>query len=156
MEKNVALRLLVMAVAAMFLSLPGSVRADGAESAVFSSRAGVAIGGYDPVAFFEQGIAEPGRRGNAVMWKGVVWRFASARNQARFEANPRAYAPAFGGYCAFAMSQGRLLDGDPQLWAIVDGELYLLNNPQVHGAWAARRGELIAQAQLHWPVILRR
>lgn len=153
MENNVALRLLLMAVAVLFLSLPGPARAD---AAMFSSRAGVAIGGYDPVAFFVNGVAEPGRRGHAVMWKGVVWRFASARNQARFEANPRAYAPAFGGYCAFAMSQGRLLDGDPQLWAIVDGELYLLNNPQAHGAWAARRDELIAQAQLHWPVILRK
>lgn len=148
-----ALRLLSMAVAVLFLSLPGLARAD---AAMFSSRAGVAIGGYDPVAFFEHGAAEPGRRGHAVMWKGVVWRFASARNQARFEANPRAYAPAFGGYCAFAMSQGMLADGNPKLWAIVDGELFLLNNPEAKGDWATRRGELIAQARLHWPVILRK
>ncbi len=156
MENNLALRLLFMAFALMLLSLPGAARAEMAGKAVFSSRAGVAIGGYDPVAFFEQGAAEPGRRGHAVMWKGVVWRFATARNQARFEANPRAYAPAFGGYCAFAMSQGRLMHGDPQIWAIVDGELYLLNNPEAQDFWAARRGELIARAQLHWPVILQK
>lgn len=153
MENNVALRLISMAVAVLLLALPGPARAD---AAMFSSRSGVAIGGYDPVAFFVHGAAERGRRGHAVMWKGVVWRFASASNQARFEANPRAYAPAFGGYCAFAMSQGVLADGNPQLWAIVDGELFLLNNPEAQGVWVTRRGELITQARLHWPVILRK
>ncbi len=146
-------RLVLMTAAVMCLSLPGLARAD---AAMVSARGGVAIGGYDPVAFFEHGAAEPGRRGNAVMWKGAVWRFASARNQARFEANPRAYAPAFGGYCAYAMSQGRLLDGNPQLWAIVDGELFLLNNPEARGIWSASRGEMIARARQYWPVILRK
>lgn len=147
------LRLVLTAVAVMFLSLPGLARA---ETAVFSSRGGVAIGGYDPVAFFVEGVAEQGRRTHAVMWKGVVWRFASARNQARFEANPRAYAPAFGGYCAYAMSQGQLHDGNPQIWAIVDGELFLLNNRRVHRLWQADTVQMIADARPHWPVILRK
>ncbi|KIC13633.1 twin-arginine translocation pathway signal protein [Leisingera sp. ANG-Vp] len=144
---------MLTAVAVMFLSLPGLPRA---ETAVFSSRGGVAIGGYDPVAFFVDGVAEQGRRTHAVMWKGVVWRFASARNQARFEANPRAYAPAFGGYCAYAMSQGQLHDGNPQIWAIVDGELFLLNNRRVHRLWQADTVQMIADARPHWPVILRK
>nr|WP_239032537.1 YHS domain-containing (seleno)protein [Leisingera sp. MMG026] len=153
MECNVALRLVLMAVAVMFVSLPDRARAD---AAVFSSRAGVAIGGYDAVAFFEHGTAEPGRRGHAVMWKGVVWRFASARNQAQFEANPRAYAPAFGGYCAYAMSQGRLHDGNPRIWAIVDGELFLLNNRGVHHLWQADTVQMIADGRAHWPAVLRK
>ncbi|KIC07866.1 twin-arginine translocation pathway signal protein [Leisingera sp. ANG-M1] len=153
MEKNVVLRLLLTAAAVMFLTLPGMARAD---AAVFSSRGGVAIGGYDAVAFFEDGTAEQGRRSHAVMWKGAVWRFSSARNQARFEANPRAYAPAFGGYCAYAMSQGMLMDGNPQLWAIVDGELFLLNNAKVQKIWTASQAEMIVLARGHWPVILRK
>ncbi|AHD01426.1 twin-arginine translocation pathway signal protein [Leisingera methylohalidivorans DSM 14336] len=153
MECNVALRLVLMAVAVMLMSLPGAVRAD---AAVFSSRAGVAIGGYDTVAFFERGAAEPGRRSHAVMWKGVVWRFASARNQALFEANPRAFAPAFGGYCAYAVSQGQLHDGNPQIWAIVDGELFLLNNRRVHHLWRADTVQLIADGRAHWPAVLRK
>ena len=152
-EKNVILRLFAMAVAAMLLSLPGTA---GADPAMFSSRGGVAIGGYDPVAFFQQGAAKPGRRNHAVMWKGVVWRFASARNQARFEANPRAYAPAFGGYCAYAMTAGHLEAGNPQLWAVVNGELFLLNNPEVQALWAVNPEGMIAQARLNWPVILRK
>ncbi|MEX0301613.1 MAG: YHS domain-containing (seleno)protein [Leisingera sp.] len=147
------LRLVLTAVAAMFLSLPSLARAD---TAVFSSRGGVAIGGYDPVAFFVDGVAEEGRRTYAVMWKGVVWRFASAGNQARFEANPRAYAPAFGGYCAYAMSQGLMHDGNPQIWAIVDGELFLLNNHRVHRLWQADTVQMIADGHTHWPVILRK
>lgn len=148
-----ALRLLLIAVAVMVLCLPGQVRAD---TAVFSSRQGVAIGGYDAVAYFLEGAAEPGHRRHAVMWKGVVWQFASARNRAQFEANPRAYAPAFGGYCAYAMSKGRLKDGNPQLWTIDGGELFLLNNAGAREIWAASRADMVAQARLHWPVILKK
>ncbi|MEW2913229.1 YHS domain-containing (seleno)protein [Leisingera sp. JC11] len=153
MESNVILRLVLMAAAVLFLSLPETARA---EPAVFSSRSGVAIGGYDAVAFFEHGAAEHGRRSHAVMWKGVVWRFASARNQARFEANPRAYAPAFGGYCAYAMSMGLLHEGNPQLWAIVDGELFLLNNRRVYVLWQADTANLITAGRSHWPAVLQK
>lgn len=152
-ESILALRLVLMSVAVFFLSLAGAARAD---MAVFSSQGGVAIGGYDAVAFFEHGAAEQGRRSNAVMWKGVVWRFASAGNQARFESNPRAYAPAFGGYCAYAMSQGQVHSGDPRIWAIVDGELFLLNNRRVHQLWQADKVQMIADGHSHWPAVLRR
>ena len=147
------LRLLLTFVAFVFLSLPGLARAD---TAVFSSRGGVAIGGYDPVAFFEDGAAEKGHRSHAVMWKGVVWRFASAANQAQFEANPRAYAPAFGGYCAYAMSRGLVHEGNPQIWAIVDGELFLLNNNRVHLLWQADTVHMIADGHSHWPGVLQK
>lgn len=150
---EVILRVVLMAAAVLLLSLPETVRA---EQTVYSSRSGVAIGGYDAVAFFEHGAAEQGRRTHAVMWKGVVWRFASARNQAQFEANPRAYAPAFGGYCAYAMSKGLVHEGNPQLWAIVDGELFLLNNRRVHGLWHADTAQMIAAGRLHWPAALRK
>ncbi|WP_424977037.1 YHS domain-containing (seleno)protein [Leisingera sp. S232] len=147
------LRYVLMVAAVLLLSLPVTARA---EQAVFSSRSGVAIGGYDAVAFFERGVAEPGRHTHAVMWKGVVWRFSSARNQAQFEADPRAYAPAFGGYCAYAMSKGLVHEGNPQLWAIVDGELFLLNNRRVHGLWQADTAEMIASGRIHWPAVLRK
>ncbi len=153
MECNVILRLVLMAAAVLILSLPDAARAD---PAVYSSRSGVAIGGYDAVAFFEHGTAEEGRPVHAVMWKGVVWRFSSARNRAQFEANPRAYAPAFGGYCAYAMSMGQLHEGNPQLWAIVDGELFLLNNRRVHVLWQADTAHMIASGRIHWPAVLRK
>lgn len=122
----------------------------------YAAQAGVAIGGYDAVAFFREGAAERGQRRHAVMWKGVTWRFASAASRARFEANPRAYAPVYGGYCAYAMSRGVLAPGDPQLWVISEGRLYLLNNPDARQLWLADQAALIARARQHWPGILGR
>jgi hypothetical protein len=149
----VSLRALAMMMSLVALLLPpAAARAD---TGLFSAEAGVAIGGYDPVAFFRQGAAQPGHRRHAVMWKGVTWRFVSADSRARFEASPRAFAPAFGGYCAYALSRGVLAPGDPQLWVIVDGRLFLLNNPEARRLWRIRRGELIARARQHWPAILR-
>lgn len=147
------LRLLLTAAVVLLFTLPGGLRAD---PAMFSAHEGVAIGGFDAVAFHERGAAEPGSRSHAVMWKGVTWRFASADSRARFEANPRAYSPAFGGYCAYAMSQGYLAEGDPQLWVLWRGRLYMLNNPRVLDIWLTQRAEMVPQAQQHWPAILRR
>ncbi|MFW8594720.1 YHS domain-containing (seleno)protein [Cribrihabitans neustonicus] len=149
------LRPLLLAFALIGFSVPEPSAAEAHPVTVFSAREGVAIGGYDVVAFFERGEARRGRRGNAVMWKGVIWRFSSARNQALFEANPRAYAPAFGGYCAYALSQGRLRRGDPRIWTIFSGELYLLNNPDAADRWRGNAAPLITAAAAHWPAILR-
>ena len=147
------LRLLMAALAALILWGPERVRAD---MPIYSVRDGLAIGGYDVVAFFEEQRAVVGSSSHALMWKGVVWHFVSARNQARFEADPRSYAPVFGGYCAYAMSQGLLHDGNPKLWAIVDGELFLLNNRRVQLLWQADTVQLIADGRRHWPAVLRK
>ncbi|MFW8636245.1 YHS domain-containing (seleno)protein [Cribrihabitans pelagius] len=155
-EKDVILRPLLLAFALIGLAVPERSGAEADLVPVYSAREGVAIGGYDAVAFFERGEARPGRRLHAVMWKGVVWRFSSARNQALFEANPRAYAPAFGGYCAYSLSQGHLRRGDPQVWSIVGGELYLLNNPAAASRWRGNTAPLIAEAAAYWPAILRK
>jgi hypothetical protein len=126
-----------------------------AEPPIFSAHNGLALDGYDVVAFFEGQGAVPGRQEFALMWKGVFWRFTSSGNQAQFEANPRAYAPVFGGYCAYAVSQGYLAHGDPRLWRIEDGELFLLNNASVEAIWQAAEPELMQAARGNWPAVLR-
>ncbi|MEP4037363.1 YHS domain-containing (seleno)protein [Pseudophaeobacter sp.] len=131
---------------------PLSARAD---VPIFSARNGIALDGYDVVAFFDGEGAVTGQQEFALMWKGVVWRFVSMGNQARFEANPRAYAPVFGGYCAYAMSQGYLAPGNPQLWRIDDGELFLLNNAAVQAIWQDEAGVLLQAARGNWPAVLR-
>lgn len=146
------LRAIITAVLAFLVLKPVEVSAD---SPIFSAQAGIALGGYDVVALFDQQQPVPGHEEHALMWKGVIWHFSSEQNQARFEANPRAYAPVFGGYCAYAMARGYLAPGDPQLWVIEDGRLYLLNNSTVHAVWQQDRSELLAQAQGHWPQVLR-
>ena len=102
----------------------------------FNQPFGIAIHGYDAVAYFRAGRPERGRDDYAIIWKGAVWRFASAENLRRFEANPRAYAPQFGGYCAYSVSKGHVSTGDPAAWEIVEGRLYLTNSPNVHRLWA--------------------
>lgn len=146
------LRLIIAALTVFLVTAPVTVRA---ETPVFSARNGIAIGGYDVVAFFDQQHAISGRQEFSLMWKGVIWHFVSAQNQARFEANPRAYAPAFGGYCAYAISQGYLAPGDPHLWVIENGELLLLNNTSVHGIWKDEAVNLMAVARDNWPSVIR-
>jgi len=140
-----------LAMAAM--GAPVSVQAD--DMPVYSVQQGVAISGFDPVSFFYEDAPLLGQDAYTVMWKGVVWRFSSAENQQMFEANPRAFAPKYGGYCAYAMSQGNLMDGNPQHWEIVDGQLYLLFSPAVKDLWLKNRTALQELADDNWPEVIR-
>ncbi|TGN68053.1 YHS domain-containing protein [Paracoccus liaowanqingii] len=87
-----------------------------------------AVGGFDPVGYAASGRALPGRSDIATMWKGQVWHFASEENRARFEADPRAYAPALDGMCPISVIEGRPQPGDPRHFAVVAGRLYLLRS----------------------------
>jgi hypothetical protein len=89
------------------------------------------------------------------MWKGVTWLFASAEHQAMFEANPRAYAPRFGGYCAYGVSGGYLVSGDPNSFEIRDGALYMLHSPDIQTRWRRDPEERLTMAHENWPNILR-
>ncbi len=86
---------------------------------------GYAVHGYDVVAYFTVGAPTLGNDRFIAEYQGVAYRFASADNRDRFAADPAAYAPQYGGYCAFGTAFGRKFDGDPLAWRIVDGELYL-------------------------------
>ncbi len=120
---------------------------------VFSD-GGLAIRGADPVAFFTAGAPTTGDAAHSLMWKGATWQFASAENMALFEANPEAYAPQFGGYCAFAMSKGSIASSVPEAWSIVDGKLYLNYSVNVRTIWSEDIPGNIARAESFWPDIL--
>ncbi len=115
---------------------------------------GVAIRGTDPVAYFTVGAPVAGSADNALMWDGFEWHFASAENRAMFEMNPSAYAPQYGGYCAFAMSKGAIASTDPEAWTIVDGKLYLNYSVNVRTIWSEDIPGNIEKADGHWPGIL--
>lgn len=127
-----------------------------ADQPMFYAQEGLAVGGYDTVAFFSEGRAVQGQPEFAVMWKGAVWRFVSVDNQYLFEADPRAFAPLFGGYCAYSVSQGYLMSGNPETWKIVDGELFLLYNSRVQQVWENQTTDLMALARNNWPAVLDR
>ena len=111
-------------------------------------------GGYDTVSYFESGEPIKGSSEYATEHLGVTWRFASAENLARFEANPARFVPAYGGYCAWAIAQGYLAKGDPEHWAIRDGRLYLNYNKSVQDRWLKDIGGFIQQADANWPNVL--
>jgi len=125
-----------------------------ADQPVIYASEGAAIDGYDVVAYFAEGKAVKGSRAHKVMWKGAVWYFASAHNRETFEANPRAYAPKYGGYCAYAMSLGRLASSDPTAWRIQDGRLYLNHNAGVREVWLKDVPGNVDRANANWPAVL--
>ncbi len=113
-----------------------------------------AIAGYDPVAYFTVGRPTPGSLAFEHLWNGATWRFAGAANRDRFEADPQAYAPAYGGYCAWAVSQNYLAPGDPRHWRIVDGRLFLNFNARAKLLWEADPASAIAPGDANWPHVL--
>ena len=115
---------------------------------------GVAIDGYDPVAYFEQGEPVEGSRSHTHEWQGATWRFANAENRDRFAAEPEKYAPQYGGYCAWAVSQGKTAGIDPDAWKIVDGKLYLNYNAKIQKRWEGDIPGNIAAADSNWPTLL--
>ena len=111
---------------------------------------GLALEGYDPVAYFTLGEARPGEPGIERRHDGITYRFLSEAHRAAFDAAPERYLPAYGGYCAIAMAWNRLADVDPRQWAIVDGQLYLNNSAFAHAWWSVGRARHIRTANGNW------
>jgi YHS domain-containing protein len=121
---------------------------------VYSNWRGLAIAGTDPVAYFTEGRPVSGSRKFQLDWKGATWRFSSAENLEAFEADPGRYEPRYGGYCAWAVSQGRTAGIDPAAWKIVDGALYLNYSTGVQRRWEKDIPGHIANADQNWPKLL--
>jgi len=102
----------------------------------YYSPSGVAIKGYDTVAYFADGKAVAGSDAFVTEWKGVKWKFASQDHLDKFKANPEKYAPQYGGYCAYGTSQGHLAPTEPTAWTVTDGKLYLNYNDRVLKKWS--------------------
>ncbi len=115
---------------------------------------GVAIDGTDPVAYFRDGRAVEGSSAFSHRWKDAEWRFKNAANLDAFKADPEAYAPQFGGYCAWAVSQGYTAGTDPEAWTIDNGKLYLNNSLGIRKRWDGERAANIAKGHQNWPKVL--
>lgn len=113
-----------------------------------------ALKGYDAVSYFTAAEPLKGDKSFSVEWRGASWLFASAANRDMFEAAPEKYAPQYGGYCAWAVSQGYTASGDPTVWAIVDGKLYVNYNDDVGRKWRKDPQRFIALANEQWPNVL--
>jgi YHS domain-containing protein len=123
------------------------------EAPVFSTEEG-AIRGYDPVAYFTVGKPVQGKDQFTTKWQGATFKFSSAENLALFKAEPTAYAPQYGGYCAFAVSKGATAGTVPDAWSIVDGKLYLNYSLNVRNRWSKDVPGNIKAADRNWPAVL--
>jgi len=129
-------------------TLPGRLNAQ-----AFFTDQGLALRGYDPVAYFTDSAAWPGSEEFTAQWGGVEWRFVSAANRDAFLATPEAFAPQYGGFCAWAMSQGYTAPVSPHAWTIVEGRLYLNASTRVHRRWLRDMEDHITQADANWPAL---
>ena len=112
---------------------------------------GVALKGYDPVAYFEQGAAVIGSGRHTATWQDAVWHFSSAENRDLFQADPERYAPQFGSFCAFAVSKGFTADPTPEAWHIEDGKLYVFADENVRDDWVTTIDEgSLEVSHEHW------
>lgn len=136
---------------AVALAAPAAARTAPVYTGVFNN---VAVSGYDPVAYFTVGKPVKGDPKFKATFQGAEFRFASAANLARFKANPVAFAPQYGGYCAWAVSQGYTASGDPMVWKIVGGKLYLNYNAEIGQRWSKNIAGFIKSGDANWPKLL--
>ncbi len=123
------------------------------KSKIFTKN-GLAIRGIDPVAYFTAGAPTMGVGDHSSEWNGATWQFASAENKALFDGDPEAYAPKYGGYCAYAVSKGSTASTDPEAWTIHENRLYLNFSTTVRGIWSEDIPGNVAKADANWPGVL--
>lgn len=110
----------------------------------------VALQGYDAVSYFVNHQAEKGNGNHVAVHKGVNYLFTSDEHKKQFEANPEKYAPQYGGWCAFGTSVNKKFIGDPTVWKIVDGKLYVNLDRKIYDMWIKDVPGNIQKADTNW------
>ena len=142
------------------IAAPGLIATPAAHAGVKGSTSqvnvddhGVALGGYDPVAYFDSGKPTRGLGKLSASYGGARYHFASAAHRKAFLANPRKYIPEFGGFCATGTAFGEKVDVDPETGKVVNGKLYLNNGPKALQIFNQDTRGIIGKAQTNWPVV---
>ncbi len=123
-------------------------------SATNVEKSGVGLKGYDPVAYFKAGAPVEGDPTITAVHNGTLYAFATADNRDAFIVEPESYLPAYGGFCAMAMSFGKKVDIDPNAWKIVDGKLYVQASPRAADVWEKDIPGNITKADTNWPEVM--
>lgn len=113
----------------------------------------VGVGGYDVVSYQNGGAPERGNGNFTAEHDGITYLFGNEANLKAFNADPNRYVPAYGGYCAYGVSVGKKFVGDPEVWRIVDGTLYLNLDSKIQSLWLEDVSGNIARAEKQWPKI---
>ena len=149
-------RTAIAACACLLLALPvGPVsRAATTERIVTDWHSGLAIDGYDPVAFYTDGKPVPGSPDIELSYAGAIWRFSNTGNRYEFATRPDVYMPQFGGYDPIGVSRGVAVPGNPSLWLIATGRLFLFYDRRRLELFTADPTRFIAEAERKWPDVL--
>jgi hypothetical protein len=124
------------------------------ERLVVDRHTGLALYGFDPVAYFTDLEPMAGRSEFELTFAGAVWRFRNEGNRAAFIDRPDVYMPRFGGYDPLAVARGVAVPGNPQIWLVANQRLYLFQTPEAREAFAADPGAMLAAAQAKWPQVV--
>lgn len=137
------------------IGLLGAIQSTQAQSEIYTPRfSSLALKGYDAVSYFLEGRPSKGTKEFSTKWKGATWQFASEKNLNLFLSAPEEYAPQYGGYCAWAIANDKLAKGDPLVYTLLDGKLYLNFNRSVDKTWQQNRAEFIEKADLLYPILV--
>lgn len=146
-------RMMHVMIAAFFLYAPYAV-AGGKTTYIFTDESGIAIKGYDSVAFFTDGKPVKGSSEFKAEWSGATWYFASAEHRDLFVASPEKYAPQYGGWCAYGASRGYAAKTEPdQAWTVSDGKLYLNWDAEVSQKWKQDIPGYLKKSEANWEQI---
>jgi YHS domain-containing protein len=137
------------------LGLDFAARAATTERIVVNRYSGLAIGGFDPVAYFTDSMAIQGLPEYEAREGGAVWRFRNEGNRASFVAHPEIYGPQFGGYDPVDLGRGVTLAGNPRFWVVVGQRLYLFGREENRDAFAADPQRFLKEATARWPAVER-
>jgi YHS domain-containing protein len=154
LEPIMSLARRALVVLALVAGLAAAAPALADQSPVFAVD-GVAIKGYDPVAYFTDKKPVKGSPAFSFDWMGAKWLFASAAHRDTFAAAPEKYAPRYGGYCAYGVSQGYAVKIEPDAWTVRDGKLYLNYDKSIQKTWEKDIPGYIATADKKWPGVLK-
>jgi YHS domain-containing protein len=116
----------------------------------YNNNDGVAIKGFDPVAYFQENKAVEGNNTINYKWSGSIWKFTSEENLEKFKKQPERYAPQYGGFCAYGASENHLSPTDPEAFTIVDNKLYLNYSKKVKELWIKNTEQRILKANEYW------
>lgn len=145
----------VFGVFVLFAVPVAEVSAAVTERVVVNRHTGLAIDGFDPVAYFTEGHPEQGSQDIEYASRGAIWRFCNEGNRAAFKAHPEIYSPSFGGYDPADIARGNPVPGRAQFWAIHGERLYLFSREETRALFAAGPDTVIAQANEKWPDVLK-
>lgn len=138
---------------ASLAALPFARLAQATPYRVSTNREGIAMQGYDAHAYWTINAARAGDYAHVVQWRGKPWHFTTAEDAAAFRDTPTAFEPQFGGFCTRAMSLKKVVDGDPEVWRIHAGKLYLFARPVGGKHFDKGQDAMIAKAQAHWDTL---